>query len=283
MVAVRRIGRSGMPGVPGAALVSLILVAGLAAPPHAGAGEELPPGRLVDLTHSFGEDTIYWPTAEGFVLEKGPAGVTEKGYYYSANAFRAAEHGGTHIDAPVHFHQGGDSVDEVPLERLIGEAALVDVSAQCAEDRDHQVQVDDLLADEAEHGRIPSGAIVLLRTGFGRFWPDPERYLGTAQRGAEAVADLRFPGLHPEAARWLVRERAVSAVGLDTASIDHGSSERFEAHQALFAHGVPAFENLARLDELPARGFHVVALPMKIRGGSGGPLRALAIVPDEDE
>jgi len=119
----------------------------------------------------------------------------------------------------------------------------------------------------------------LIRTGFGRFWPDRKAYLGTDERGAPAVAKLHFPGLHPDAARWLIAERQIHAVGLDTASIDHGPSKQFETHRALFEANVPAFENLAELDELPATGFSVVALPIKIRGGSGGPLRAIAILP----
>jgi kynurenine formamidase len=126
---------------------------------------------------------------------------------------------------------------------------------------------------------MPDQPIVLLRTGFGAFWPDRVRYLGTEARGQAAVAQLHFPGLHPDAARWLVSERRIRAIGLDTASIDHGQSTGFESHVALFARGVPAFENVANLDQLPTKDITVVALPMKIRGGSGGPLRIIAIVP----
>ena len=235
-------------------------------------------GDLVDLSHAFDSETIFWPTEEGFVLERGPEGVTEAGYYYTANRFRTAEHGGTHIDAPIHFFAERWTVDQIPLDRLIGDAVLVDVAQQCAADRDYQVTVADFEAWEKRHGRIPDASIVLIRTGFGRFWPDRRTYLGTDERGAEAVAKLHFPGLHPEGARWLIERRNIHAVGLDTASIDHGQSAQFETHQVLFETNVPAFENLAALDELPARGFSVVALPIKIRGGSGGPLRAVAIL-----
>jgi kynurenine formamidase len=239
----------------------------------------LPEGRVIDLSHAFGADTIYWPTEEGFVLERGEAGVTEAGYYYEAHRFRSAEHGGTHIDAPIHFHAGGRHVDEIPLERLMGPAVVVDVARQCARDRDYRVGLEDLTAWEQAHGTLPEGAIVLLRTGFGRYWPERSAYMGTAERGATAVAKLHFPGLAPDAARWLVEARRIKAVGLDTPSIDHGPSRDFATHVALFERGVPAFENLANLDPLPARGFVVVALPMKIRGGSGGPLRIVAIIP----
>lgn len=237
-------------------------------------------GRIVDLTWAFDSETIFWPTEEGFVLERGNEGVVEAGYYYAAHRFRSAEHGGTHIDAPIHFHADRPTVDQIPLNRLVGPAVLVDVSDRCAQDPDHRVSVADFEAWEGRHGRIPRAAIVLIRTGFGRFWPDRKAYLGTDERGPAAVEKLHFPGLHPEAARWLIDERRIRAVGLDTASIDHGPSKLFETHRVLFEASVPAFENLAGLEELPATGFTVVALPIKIRGGSGGPLRAIAILPE---
>jgi kynurenine formamidase len=165
--------------------------------------------------------------------------------------------------------------------QLVGPAVAVDVSEACARDRDHEIAREELLAWEAAHGEIPRGAIVLLRTGFASRWPDRAAYLGTDERGPAAVASLHFPGLGADAARWLVEARAIRAVGIDTASIDRGTSTRFETHQALFAANVPAFENVAALDALPARGFRVVALPMKIRGGSGAPLRIVALVPEE--
>jgi kynurenine formamidase len=205
--------------------------------------------------------------------------MTEGGWYYEANTFRTAEHGGTHLDAPIHFAANRHHADEIPLERLMGPAVVIDISSQASSDRDYQVSVADFEAWEARNGRLPDGVIVLLRTGFGRFWPDREAYMGTAERGPEAVKSLHFPGLEPEAARWLVAEREIHAIGLDTPSIDHGQSADFESHRILFERNIPAFENVANLSGLPERGFHVIALPMKIRGGSGGPLRIVAIVP----
>ncbi len=241
---------------------------------------DLASARIVDLSHAYDSETIFWPTdLEGFVLEEISAGVTEQGYWYAANRYRAAEHGGTHIDAPIHFAEGHPSVDELPLDRLVGRGIVVDVSARCAADADYQIALADFESWEATHGRIPDGSIVLLRTGYDRHWGERVRYLGTALLGEAAVPELHFPGLHPEAARWLAEERAIKAVGLDTASIDYGQSELFESHRILSARDIPAFENLARLGELPAAGFVVVALPMKIRGGSGGPLRAIALTP----
>ena len=235
--------------------------------------------RWIDLTHLFDEEAIYWPTAERFALDTVAEGTTEAGYYYSAFRFSAAEHGGTHMDAPVHFHTGGTTAEAVPLARLVGPAAVVDVSDSAAANSDYRVTVADLRAWEEAHGRLPEGSIVLLRTGWDERWPDPERYLGTAERGPEAVPDLHFPGLHPDAARWLVEERAIAALGLDTPSIDHGQSEEYMAHRVLYAAGIPGFENVANLGELPAAGAYVVALPMKIAGGSGAPLRIVAVVP----
>ncbi len=235
-------------------------------------------GRLVDLSHAYDEQTVFWPTADGFKLEKVADGVTPQGYYYAANNFSMAEHGGTHLDAPVHFAEGHNTADQIPLEQLMGAGVVVDVSEKCARDADYQVSTEDFAAWEREHGRLPDGVLVLLRTGFGKRWPDRRSYMGTDERGADAVAKLHFPGLHPDAARWLVQARTVKAVGLDTPSIDYGQSKLFESHRVLFERNVPAFENLANLEQLPAEGFHVVALPMKIKGGSGGPLRAVAIV-----
>ncbi len=240
---------------------------------------QLPKGRVVDMSYPYDETTIFWPTETGFALEKKNAGVTEKGFYYASNGFCSPEHGGTHIDAPIHFAEGRATVDEIPLDRLMGAAVVVDVTAKCAVDRDYQVVESDFTAWERKHGRIPKGAIVLLRTGFGKHWPDRVKYLGTDERGAGAVAKLHFPGLHPDAAQWLVANRSIKAIGLDTASIDYGQSTLFGSHVTLFKHDVPAFENVANLDRLPATGATVVALPMKIKGGSGGPLRIVAFVP----
>jgi kynurenine formamidase len=232
---------------------------------------------LVDLTHEFSDDAIFWPTAEGFRLDVVAAGPTPQGYYYAANNFSSAEHGGTHLDAPVHFAQGRWTVEQVPLTQLVGEAAVVDVSAACAGQPDYQVTVDDLTRWEQAHGSI-NDTLVLLRTDFSHRWPDAGRYLGTRERGEAATRQLHFPGLHPDAARWLVGARRVKAVGIDTASLDHGPSTLFESHRVLYAANVPGLENLTNLDRLPPRGATVVALPMKIRGGSGAPLRAIAFV-----
>ena len=234
--------------------------------------------RLIDLTHSFGADTIVWPTEQDFRLVVQQEGDTPGGYYYASNRLEMAEHGGTHMDAPIHFARGRQSLDRVPVERLVGAGVRIDVSAQCTRDRDYRIAIQDFEQWESTHGRIPNGAIVLVDTGFARFWPSRQQYLGTELRGPEGVRALHFPGVHPEAAAWLVRERQIHAIGIDTASIDYGQSTRFETHVALLSQNVPVFENLGDLRDLPGLGFEVIALPMKIAGGTGGPLRVIAVL-----
>ena len=234
-------------------------------------------GEIVDLTWSFSEESLYWVTAKEFELEEVAKGHTEAGYYYSANNFATAEHGGTHIDAPIHFAKNRQSVDEIPLENLLGPAVKIDISKRALRYPDYQITKKDLQDWESEYGEIPEGSIVLLQTGFGQFYPDAEKYLGTQNRGEDAVAELHFPGLSAEAAEWLVKERKIKAVGIDTASIDYGQSKNFETHVILMKNNIPAFENVARLEELPAKDFSIIALPMKIEGGSGAPLRIIAL------
>jgi len=233
--------------------------------------------RLVDLSHEYAADSIFWPTAEGFKLDVVSDGMTPQGYYYAANNFSGAEHGGTHLDAPVHFAKGRMSVEQIPVDQLVGPASVVDVSSKAAGTPDYQLTVAELQAWEQAHGPI-TGSIVLVRTDYSKRWPDAERYLGTTERGDAAVAKLHFPGIHPDAANWLA-ERHVKAVGIDTASIDYGQSKLFETHRALYDKNIPGLENLANLDQLPATGATLVALPMKIKGGSGAPLRAIAMLP----
>lgn len=258
------------------ASTALLLIAMVAVTASAQMRRSAP--TIIDLSYAFDESTVYWPTAEPFHLKKDFEGVTDKGFYYSAYQYSSAEHGGTHIDAPVHFARGRFSVDQIPLNQLMGGAVVVDVTDQVANNRDYLVSETDFRRWERQYGRIPAGSIVFLRTGFGKFYPDKKKYLGTSERGAGAVANLHFPGLAPEAARWLSRNRSIKAIGLDTASIDFGQSTLFESHRILMERNIPAFENVANLDQLPAKGFSVIALPMKIKGGSGGPLRLIAIL-----
>jgi len=238
-------------------------------------------GNWVDLTHALDSDSVFWPTAAEYSHEEVAHGQTDGGWFYSSYNITLSEHGGTHLDAPEHFAEGAQTADEIPLASLIGPAAVIDVSQAAAADRDYRFTAQDILDWEKANGPLPEGAIVLFRTGFDRFWPDREKYMGTALRGEEGVAALHFPGLSEAAAELLANERRVAAVGLDTPSLDYGQSKDFIAHRILLAKNIPGFENVANLGELPPKGAKVIALPVKIRDGSGAPLRIVALVPDE--
>ena len=270
-----------MPRHPTAPLQAGAALAAAAA--HAAApGPARPPAldraKLVDLSHSFDGRTLYWPTApSGFQLTNIHRGKTPAGFFYSANSFCAPEHGGTHLDAPVHFAEGRQAVDEVPLERLIAPAVVIDVTRQAAADADYRLAVNDVMGWETRHGRIRKGSIVLLRTGWAARWPDAKAYLGDDTPGD--ASRLHFPSYGAEAARVLVEERRAGVLGVDPASIDHGPSKDFPVHQIAAAANVPGLENLADLGALPEDGAWVMALPMKIGGGSGGPVRVVALLP----
>jgi kynurenine formamidase len=236
-------------------------------------------GQWIDLTWAFDEESVYWPTNIPFTHDTISEGINQQGYYYSSFKFSAEEHGGTHFDAPIHFAEGGNSIEKVPVEQLTGEGIKIDVTAKVETDRNYQVSVADFLEWESKHGQIPGNCIVLLYTGFDKFYPDKEKYTGTTLTGAQGVENLHFPGLHPEAAIWIATERKIKGIGLDTPSIDYGQSKTFMTHRTLCAQNIAAYENVSRLSELPEKGFWVMAFPMKIKGGSGAPLRIVAFIP----
>lgn len=259
---------------------TLTLSVALLLPATSLAGQEIDLSRyeMVDLTHPFNRNTLYWPTSPtSFELDTLSYGATPGGWFYSANAYSAPEHGGTHLDAPIHFAAGRETADRVPLRRLVAPAVVIDVSRQAAADRDYRLTRDDVLAWEREHGRIAAGTIVLLRTGWSARYGDRAAYFGSAEPGN--ASNLHFPSFGAEAARLLVEERDAAVLGADVASIDYGPSTDFMVHRIAAARNVAGLENLTGLEQLPARGAIVIALPMKIEGGSGGPLRAIALVP----
>jgi kynurenine formamidase len=224
----------------------------------------------IDLTHSFDTSTLYWPNnAKGFEHSTDAEGLTPLGYYYSSYSLSTPEHGGTHLDAPIHFAAGKLTSDQIPLSSL-------DISKQALANRDYLLSIDDIKNWEKRNGKIPDNSIILVKTGYGAFYPDRQKYFGTAKKGVTAIPELHFPGISPEAADWLIKNRNIKAMGLDTPSLDRGQSKDFAAHQVLMGANKPGFENLANLDKLPAKGIYVVALPMKIARGSGGPLRIIA-------
>ncbi len=239
---------------------------------------DLMDARVVDLTYSFDSHTIYWPTSpSSFQLTPLSYGRTSAGYFYAANSFCTPEHGGTHFDAPIHFAEGRRTVDQVPVRQLVGPGVVIDVRSQASANPDYRLAAEDVRRWEAAHGQIPKAAIVLLRTGWGSRWPDRKRYLGDDTPGD--ASHLHFPSYGKEAAKFLVMERKVAALGVDTASIDYGPSTDFIVHQIANGADVPGLENVANLEELPEQGAWIIALPMKIAGGSGGPLRIVALIP----
>ena len=238
---------------------------------------ELLQAKWIDLTYSYDSATLYWPNnLTGFEHHTDAEGKTALGYYYSSYSICTPEHGGTHLDAPVHFAEGKMTVDQLPLTSITGEAVVIDVSKNALANRDYLVSVADVENWEKEHGQIAEDMIVLFRTGYGSFYPDREKYFGTAKRGMEAIPELHFPGIDPQATEWLTSKRKIKALGLDTPSMDYGQSKEFKTHQILLGQNKPGFENVANLDKLPATGVYVIALPMKIGKGSGAPLRIIA-------
>lgn len=261
-----------------ATLTALILTACAPEAPGTAIGPsaiDLSEYDIIDLSHEFSEETVYWPTAPSrFEKTTIFEGASEDGRFYSAFSISTPEHGGTHMDAPYHFDADGDRAADVPLERLIAPAVVIDVAEKTQADPLYRLQPEDVIAFEAEHGEIVPGTIVLIRTGWSRYWQDMSAYLGGTDPSA-----LAFPSFGERAARLLIEERGVAALGLDTASTDFGPSADFPVHRIMGAANVPGFENLTNLDQLPPVGAIIVALPMKIAGGSGGPLRAVALVP----
>jgi len=241
------------------------------------AGAELDERKLVDLTYPLDAETVFWPQNKPFTWEKTAWGKTASGYWYASGDFSMSEHGGTHIDAPIHFGEGQLAVDEIPLQKLIAPAVVIDVRAAVEQDRDYRLMIHDLEAWEARHGQIPQGAVVLMLTGWGKGWPDKQRYLGTNTPSDPKT--LHFPGFSKETADFLVTQRQVDGIGIDTPSIDYGASQDFIVHQIVNGANLYGLENIAQLDKLPAKGAILVSLPIKIRGGTGGPVRIIGILP----
>ncbi|MGD9853148.1 MAG: cyclase family protein [Nitrospirales bacterium] len=254
-------------------IIGLTLLMGLTGCTHG----VIPKGQVVDMTYPFDEQTIYWPHNKPFQWEKSSWGPNENGYWYASANFSASEHGGTHLDAPIHFAQDGLSVDQIPLSDLMGEAIVLDIRDKVTSKPDYTLQLTDIVDWESQHGRIPPKSIVLLLTGWGRYWPHPEQYLGSPT--PSDPDSLHFPSFSKVSVEFLVREREIAGIGVDTASIDPGQSRDFPVHQILAgSHGF-ALENVANLEQLPLRGAWLIALPMKIKGGTGAPVRILGMIP----
>ena len=239
--------------------------------------ELLMPGKaeLIDLTYPLSPDSLYWPTGSRFEHQQLDWGMSEGGYWYASAAFSSPEHLGTHLDAPIHFGENGWANADIPIERLFAHGVVIDITRKSNASADATLSVDDIEAWEQRNDTLQEGSIVIVRTGWASGWPDWETYYGSST--PTDVATLHFPGISPEAAQALVN-RGIFGVGIDTASIDPGNSSTFEAHQILAAANVFNLENLTNVDGLPEAGFDIIALPMKIKDGTGGPARVVAIV-----
>jgi kynurenine formamidase len=229
--------------------------------------------ELVDLSWPLNRESAYWPGEQYRPFELHTIATLEKDGVLS-KAFSSPEHLGTHLDAPNHFEAGKPSVDQIPARDLFGPGVVIDVTGPASADADYLVSLADVKKFEADHGPIPTGAIVLANTGWARFWKQPDRY-----QGRDVRDQLHFPGFAPEAVEFLIKERSVRGVGLDTLSVDHGLSRDFPVHHLLGKAERFGLENLAQLDKLPSKDFYVFVAPIKIETGSGGPARVFAILP----
>jgi kynurenine formamidase len=188
------------------------------------------------------------------------------------------EHTGTHLDAPAHWATGrnGSTVDQIGLDRLIGPAAVVDVTEQVADDNDFLLEPDHLLAWEADHGRLPEGAWVLLRSGWSARATDEAAFLNADDNGPHT------PGPSAAGARWLATERTITGFGVETVGIDAGSAggmdPPFPAHHFLLGADRYGLTQLQNLDRLPLTGAVLMVTPLPIVGGTGSPTRAVAFV-----
>jgi kynurenine formamidase len=227
--------------------------------------------RVLDLGYAINDKLVSWPGDEKVFEAKINASVEKNGYF--TRSFWMLEHYGTHLDAPIHFPPGKTTVDQIPVQQLFGPAVVLDARAEGARDADHQLPLARVEEWEKRHGRIPAGAIVLLRTGWAARWPDAQKY-----RNQDAQGRMHFPGFSVEAVRLLI-ERKVSGLGCDTLSVDFGASRDFAVHRLALGSGLFHLENLAELGALPEAGAFLVVAPIKLEDGSGGPARVFALLP----
>ncbi len=225
---------------------------------------------ILDLSHEISDKTPAYDLKDKF--EAHTAATYEKDGYF-ARTFCMPEHFGTHLDAPAHFARGRWTVDQIPPERLVAPLVVIDVSPQVDKDSDYTVSMGDIGKWEQVNGRIPPGAVVVARTGWGMRWNSAEKY-----RNADAKGIMHFPGWSVEAARFLVENRDIYGLGIDTLSVDPGPSTSFPVHKYTMARSVYHLENLANLSRAPEAGGTAVVASLKLQGGSGSPARVLVLV-----
>lgn len=233
--------------------------------------------KIVDLTWALNAQNAYWPGGNYRPFELNTIATLEKDGVLS-KSFSMPEHLGTHLDAPNHFERNQRSVDQIPPQQFFASGVVIDLTGPAAMDPDVRLQREHIEIWERAHGRIPDGAVVLLNTGWGKFWSKVSRYQNRDVQGR-----MHFPGYSAEAASFLVDQRKARGLGIDTLSIDYGLSRDFAVHHVVNSHGRYGLENVARLDELPPRGFWLFVAPIKIESGSGGPTRIFAILPKQTD
>jgi kynurenine formamidase len=239
---------------------------------HPSNGAVQPFHSAVDLTHSINASVPTYELSERGAYQVKTVATLAKDKYFARN-FSMPEHYGTHLDAPAHFARGTWTVDQIPLERLVAPLVVLDVTIQAKQDPDYRVGVADIAKWEQVNGQIPPGTIVIARTGWEARWSSSKEYRNADSRGV-----MHFPGFSLDAAKFLVEGRNVIALGIDTLSIDYGPSKDFEVHQYTLTHSLYQLENVANLESVPETGAMLIAAPMKLEGGSGAPVRILAML-----
>jgi len=227
--------------------------------------------RVLDLSYAISDKLVPWPGDEKWFEAKVNATIEQHGYF--TRSFWMLEHYGTHLDAPAHFPPGKTTVDQIPAKQLFGPVVVFDVRADGAKDADYRLPAARVEEWEKRNGRIPSGAIALLRSGWAARWPDAQKY-----RNQDAQGRMHFPGFSLGAVERLI-DRNVHGLGCDTMSVDYGASQDFAVHHLALGAGLYHLENLADLSALPETGAFLVVAPIKLEGGSGGAARVFALLP----
>lgn len=236
--------------------------------------------RLVDLTHMHGPSTIYWPGNPKYNFTIMFRNITDQGYWYEANSFATAEHGGTHLDSPSHFAKGAWHTAQIPMENLYGPGVVIDVKSKTKNNPDYRVTLQDLMDWERKYGRIPRKSVVVMNSGWSYFYPNKTRVFNSTT--PDDPSTFHFPGWHEDAVTWQLNNRHINVLGVDTPSTDYGQSTTFPVHVILGKANIPGMENVAFLDRIPVNGTMIYAAVIKLYDGSGGPIRVFATITEKE-
>ncbi|XP_060083575.1 isatin hydrolase-like [Ylistrum balloti] len=236
--------------------------------------------QVLDLTHDLSAKTLYWPGNPSYNFTELARGQMDN-FWYESNFIATAEHGGTHVDSPAHFYEGGWRTQQIPMERLTGPGVVIDVKDKARDNPDYRVLLNDITEWESVNGRIPDNAAVIMNSGWGAKYPNKTAVFGTETPSVPST--FHFPAWHQDTVTWLINQRHVYMIGVDTPSTDFGQSSTFPTHVVLSKHNVVGLENVANLDTIPVSGTRIFAAVTKIKDGSGGPARIFATISTEDE